>query len=170
MAEGGGPAVLRAATDEHPPTAGHRLAGEFRGEAVLPMPGSPVTAANVGSPVSARATPPPGAPAGGRARPAARTERHPGTTAGRAVAAAISTVRTSTTSAPGGGAQARDGSCRSTAVCSERVGAGLQPELLVEHRADRRQRLERVGLPARPRQSQRSQPPQPLPQWVARGE
>ena len=139
---------------------------------VLPMPGSPVSAANAGRPLGRRST----RPTSARQLVVAadhRPRRRPAS-AGRA---RRDWRRGGRRSGGGGGAGRRRARPTRARVLAQhrrlqvaQLGARLEPELLVEHVADLAQHVEGVGLPPGAGQRERAQRPQPLPQRVRRGQ
>ena len=131
------------------------------------MPGSPVSAAKRGAPCSARSSASTSAPAGRRARPAARSgsARRRGRLAG--VGRWQRGRRGAATAAP---RDERGVLAEHRGLQVAQLGAGLETELAVEHVAHLAERVQGVGLAAGPGQRHRPQPPQPLAQRVRRGQ
>ena len=129
---------------------------------LLPIPGSPVRAAKAGVPsrASARSCSSGRAPRPGR--PAARGQDR--TLQRRSGGGGAATSRPSLRSGP---AQLRV-LPQHRGLQVAQLGRHVEAQLLVEHRPQRAQRLERVGLAAAARQRQCPQPPQPLPQGIGR--
>ena len=135
----------------------------------LPIPGSPVSTAYVGVPARARSQASPSA-----ARSASRPtigQSAPDAGAGAGVGLGAGWARTACRGCCGGGHPLQ------RRVLPEhrrlevaQLGAGLDPELLVEHVAHLAQHLEGVRLTPRPGQGERAQHPEPLAQRVRRGQ